>query len=136
MHLYFVYFHFSHKGDIFWISVLYFLTFYCILEVFVLYCPVFPWNFVLYSCIIKKIAVGGLSLVLQSNFIISSLKLLGNILSYKCNCVFILFTYLYLYMEDYQSVFRVFDDILKIVLNIWYRRWSIRYFKCIIPLIF
>ena len=62
MRLYFVYFHFSRKSDIFWIFVLYFSIFYCSLGVFVFYCPVFPQNFVLYSRIIekKKIAVGGL----------------------------------------------------------------------------
>ena len=65
MQLYFLYFHFSRKGDIFWIFGLDFSTFYCLLEVFVLHCIIL-WNFVLYSCIIdkkkkKKIAVGGLT---------------------------------------------------------------------------
>ena len=55
MHLYFVYFHFSHKGDIFWISVLYFLTFYCILEVFVLYCPVFREILYCIPVLLKKL---------------------------------------------------------------------------------
>ena len=29
-------------------------------------------------------------------------------------------------MEDYQLLFRIFDDMLKIILNIWYRIWPIR----------
>ena len=49
---------FLFNGDIFWIFVMYFANFHCILEVFVLHCPVFPWNFVLYSCIIKKNCCG------------------------------------------------------------------------------
>ena len=61
MRLYFVYFHFSRKSDIFWIFVLYFSIFYCSLGVFVFYCPVFPQ--ILYCIPVllkKKIAVGGL----------------------------------------------------------------------------
>ena len=60
MHLYFVYFHFSRKGDILWIFVQYFLTFYCILEVFVLYCPVFREILYCIPVLLKKIALGGL----------------------------------------------------------------------------
>ena len=54
--------YFSRKGDIFWICVLYLPTFYRILEALALYCPAFPFNFVLYSSIIKKIAALGLLL--------------------------------------------------------------------------
>ena len=60
MHLYFVYFHFSHKVDIFCIFVLYFSAFYSVLK-FLSYIVLF-FHEILYCIpvLFKKIAVGGL----------------------------------------------------------------------------